>query len=93
MTYIVIEGVIGVGKTALTRMLGEQFSVPTLFEQFEEIRFLANSTLTVSSMPSRPRSSSCSTAIASRSRSLSLLLRWVISLATTSSPKHACSLA
>ncbi len=40
MTYIVIEGVIGVGKTALTRMLGEQFSVPTLFEQFEENPFL-----------------------------------------------------
>lgn len=40
MTYIVIEGVIGVGKTALTRMLGEQFSVPTLFEYFEENPFL-----------------------------------------------------
>jgi deoxyadenosine/deoxycytidine kinase len=40
MTYIVIEGVIGVGKTALTRMLGERFSVPALFEQFEENPFL-----------------------------------------------------
>ena len=40
MTYIVIEGVIGVGKTALTRILGEQFSVPTLFEPFEENSFL-----------------------------------------------------
>jgi deoxyguanosine kinase len=39
MTYIVIEGVIGVGKTALTRILGEQFSVSTLFEQFEENPF------------------------------------------------------
>jgi thymidylate kinase len=28
MTYIVIEGVIGVGKTAPTRLLGEQFGVP-----------------------------------------------------------------
>ena len=45
MTYIVIEGVIGVGKTALTRMLGEQFSVPTLFEQFEENPFLKGYTL------------------------------------------------
>jgi deoxyadenosine/deoxycytidine kinase len=36
MTYIVIEGVIGVGKTALTRVLGEQFGVQTLFEKFEE---------------------------------------------------------
>jgi deoxyguanosine kinase len=40
MTYLVIEGVIGVGKTALTRLLGEQFGVPTLFEQFEENPFL-----------------------------------------------------
>jgi hypothetical protein len=45
MIYIVIEGVIGVGKTALTRMLGEQFSVPTLFEQFEENPFLKRYTL------------------------------------------------
>jgi len=42
MTYIVIEGVIGVGKTALTRMLGEQFGVRTFFEQFEENPFLGN---------------------------------------------------
>jgi deoxyadenosine/deoxycytidine kinase len=47
MTYIVIEGVIGVGKTALTRMLGEQFSVPTLFEQFEENPFLKRYTLSI----------------------------------------------
>jgi deoxyguanosine kinase len=42
MTYIVIEGVIGVGKTALTRMLGEQSGVRTFFEQFEENPFLGN---------------------------------------------------
>jgi len=42
MTYIVIEGVIGVGKTALTRVLGEQFGVQTLFEKFEENPFLGN---------------------------------------------------
>ena len=36
MTYIVIEGVIGVGKTALTRVLGERFGVQTLFERFED---------------------------------------------------------
>jgi deoxyadenosine/deoxycytidine kinase len=42
MTYIVIEGVIGVGKTALTRVLGEQFVVSTLFEKFEENPFLGN---------------------------------------------------
>ena len=40
MTYIVIEGVIGVGKTALTRLLGEQFGVQTFIEQFEENPFL-----------------------------------------------------
>ena len=42
MTYIVIEGVIGVGKTALTRLLGEQFSVQTFFERFEENPFLSS---------------------------------------------------
>ena len=47
MTYIVIEGVIGVGKTALARMLGEQFSMPTLFEQFEENPFLKRYTLSI----------------------------------------------
>jgi deoxyadenosine/deoxycytidine kinase len=40
MTYIVVEGVIGVGKTALTRVPGEQFGVHTLFEKFEENPFL-----------------------------------------------------
>jgi deoxyadenosine/deoxycytidine kinase len=40
MTYIVIEGVIGVGKTALTRVLGEQFGMRTLFKKFEENPFL-----------------------------------------------------
>ena len=42
MTYIVIEGVIGVGKTALTRLMGERLGIPTLFEQFEENPFLGN---------------------------------------------------
>jgi deoxyadenosine/deoxycytidine kinase len=38
--YIVIEGVISVGKTALTRLLGEQFGIHTFFERFEEEPFL-----------------------------------------------------
>jgi deoxyguanosine kinase len=42
MTYIVIEGVIGVGKTALTRLLSERFGVNAFFEQFEENPFLGN---------------------------------------------------
>jgi len=42
MAHIVIEGVIGVGKTALTRLLGGQFGVPTLFEKFEENPFLSS---------------------------------------------------
>ena len=42
MTYIVIEGVIGVGKTALTRLLGERLHVTTFFEKFEENPFLSN---------------------------------------------------
>ena len=40
MVYVVIEGVIGVGKTALTRLLGEQFGMHTFFEKFEENPFL-----------------------------------------------------
>jgi deoxyadenosine/deoxycytidine kinase len=40
MTYIVIEGVIGVGKTVLTRLLGEQFGMRTFFEHFEDNPFL-----------------------------------------------------
>jgi len=42
MAYVVIEGVIGVGKTALTKLMGERLSIPTLFEQFEENPFLGN---------------------------------------------------
>jgi deoxyadenosine/deoxycytidine kinase len=42
MTYIVIEGVIGVGKTALTRLLGGRLGVTTFFEKFEENPFLSN---------------------------------------------------
>jgi deoxyadenosine/deoxycytidine kinase len=43
MTYVVIEGVIGVGKAALSRVLGEQFGVQTLFERFEDNPFLISS--------------------------------------------------
>lgn len=42
MSYVVIEGVIGVGKTALTRLLGERMSVATFFEKFEENPFLSS---------------------------------------------------
>ena len=42
MTYIVVEGPIGVGKTVLTRLLGERLAMPTVFEQFEENPFLSN---------------------------------------------------
>src|SRR5947209_15607088 len=42
MTYIVVEGPIGVGKTVLTRLLGEHMGLPTVFEQFEENPFLSN---------------------------------------------------
>jgi deoxyadenosine/deoxycytidine kinase len=40
-----IEGVIGVGKTALTRLLGERLGVATFFEKFEENPFLTCLTL------------------------------------------------
>ncbi len=40
MIYIVMEGVIGVGKTALTRLVGERLHVATFFEKLEENPFL-----------------------------------------------------
>ena len=40
MAYVVIEGVIGVGKTALTRLLGDHLAMTTVFEQFEDNPFL-----------------------------------------------------
>jgi deoxyadenosine/deoxycytidine kinase len=39
--YIVVEGPIGVGKTALTRALAKRFGARTLFEAIEENPFLA----------------------------------------------------
>lgn len=40
--YIVIEGVIGVGKTTLTRLLAKPFNADTLLEVVEENPFLSN---------------------------------------------------
>lgn len=42
MAYIVIEGVIGVGKTTLTHLLGDYLTSPTIFEAFEENPFLSD---------------------------------------------------
>ncbi len=39
--YIVIEGAIGVGKTTLSRMLGDHFRTHVMLEVFEENPFLA----------------------------------------------------
>ncbi len=39
--YIAIEGVIGVGKTSLARMLAETFKARLVLEEFEENPFLA----------------------------------------------------
>ncbi len=41
MAYIVTEGVIGVGKTTLARLLSERLGLPVLFEEFEENPFLS----------------------------------------------------
>ncbi len=38
--YIAVEGVIGVGKTTLARMLGERFGARVVLERFEENPFL-----------------------------------------------------
>ncbi|NQV73414.1 deoxynucleoside kinase [bacterium] len=40
LQYIVIEGVIGVGKTSLTKLLAEQSDARLVLEQFEENPFL-----------------------------------------------------
>ena len=40
MTYIVIEGVIGAGKTALTRTLGEQFEENPLLKEVYSVHQL-----------------------------------------------------
>ena len=42
INYIVIEGVIGVGKTSLTKMLAKKFDGSLLFEIVEENPFLAD---------------------------------------------------
>lgn len=38
--YIAVEGVIGVGKTSLCSLIGEQFSAKVVFEKFEDNPFL-----------------------------------------------------
>jgi deoxyadenosine/deoxycytidine kinase len=38
--YLVIEGVIGAGKTSLVKILGEKLSAKCIFERFEENPFL-----------------------------------------------------
>jgi len=42
LRYIAIEGVIGVGKTTLVKLLGERLGGQTLFEEFENNPFLAD---------------------------------------------------
>ena len=41
LRYVVVEGVIGVGKTTLARLLTERFDGQLIFEEFEENPFLA----------------------------------------------------
>ncbi len=57
--YIAIEGVIGVGKTTLARMLQANFEAELLLEILRKILFSAISTVTALAMPSKRRSSSC----------------------------------
>ena len=56
--YVAIEGVIGVGKTTLARLLRPMFEAEILLEIFEEIPFSPISIPTVNATPFRPKSSS-----------------------------------
>ncbi len=47
MTYIVIQGVPGVGKTALTKQAGEGLGVSTFFETCRPCATLCSSALSV----------------------------------------------
>jgi deoxyadenosine/deoxycytidine kinase len=40
MSYVAVEGVIGVGKTTMARLISERMGMPVLFERFEENPFL-----------------------------------------------------
>jgi len=57
--HIAIEGVIGAGKTTLAALIAERLAGRLVLERFDENPFLPSSTKTQSTMPSRPRSSSC----------------------------------
>ena len=54
--YIAIEGVIGVGKTTLARLIHKAFQADLLMEVFEEIPLLAISTQIASAMHFKPKS-------------------------------------
>lgn len=42
LRYVAVEGVIGVGKTTLVKLLGERMASTSLFEEFENNPFLAD---------------------------------------------------
>jgi len=56
--FVAIEGVIGVGKTTLARILGESLPAEVLLEVFEENPFLSDFYADRAVTPSKLRSSS-----------------------------------
>jgi len=91
--YLVIEGVIGAGKTSLVKILGEKLSAKCIFERFEENPFLEDFYRDRIDMPSRPNFISYSVATGSNKNSNKPIYSTISSSATTCLRKTNSSLS